>query len=223
MILAFMFAIIALLGLGIWGLCLLGEKGREKLRHWRMGLEKVGGLHLHPRCYYHPGHVWVMPQGDRTVRVGLDDFGRRLMGTIRKANLPVKGTLLQEGAVAVELDCGNKQARLICPVEGVVTTVNQTLTKHGSALERDPYGKGWLFTATVSDPRYIRLPTGVSAREWLHREIDRLCLFLHSELGATAADGGELIPNPTALLSEDQWDLLSRVFFHTSSQHDAPR
>jgi glycine cleavage system H protein len=209
--------------LGIWGLCLLGEKGQEKVRHWRMGLQEIGGLHLHPRCYYHPGHVWVMPQGDGTVQIGLDDFGRRLMGSIRRANLPIKGTLLQEGDVAVGLDCGNKQTRLVCPVDGVVTAVNTALIKDGSALERDPYGKGWLFTATVSDQRYTKLPTGVGAREWLQREIDRLFLFLHRELGATAADGGELIPNPTAMLSEDQWDIFSRTFFHTSSQHDVPR
>jgi hypothetical protein len=52
--------------------------------------------------------------------------------------------------------------------------------------------------------------------EWLKEETGRLSLFLHSELGVTIADGGELVSKPPAMLSEEQWEALTRAFFHTS-------
>lgn len=216
MILAFTLAIVSLLLLGMLGLFLLGEKGYEKAWHWRMGLQEVGGFLLHPDLYYHRGHTWVMPQGDGTVRIGLDDFGRRLVDGIRRVILPPNGSMVLEGEAAVQLDCGTKRAKLLSPVDGVVTAVNEALTREGSALERYPYGKGWLFTARVHDQRFTRLPTGAAAMEWLKREAGRLSLFLHRELGVTAADGGDLIPTPPAMLSDEQWETLIRAFFYTS-------
>lgn len=216
MILVCTLALVSLLLVGMWALFLLGEKGRDKARRWRMGLQEVRGFLLHPGLFYHPGHTWVMPQGNGTVRIGLDDFGRRLVDGIRRVSLPPKGSLVLEGEAAVQLDCGKKRARLLSPVDGVVTAVNEALTEEGEALERDPYGKGWLFTARVPDQRFTGLPTGSTAMEWLERETDRLSLFLHRELGVMAADGGELIPKPPAMLSEEQWETLIRAFFYTA-------
>jgi len=216
MLLACTLALASLLLVGVWGLFLLGERSHEGVRRWRMGLQEVRGFLLHPALYYHPGHTWVMPQPDGTVRIGLDDFGRRLVDGIRRVSLPAKGSLVREGGAAVHLDCGEKRAALLSPVDGVVTAANEPLTHEGSALERDPYGKGWLFTARVSDRRFTRLPTSAAALEWLKRETDRLSLFLHRELGVMAADGGELIPKPPAMLSEEQWETLVRSFFSAS-------
>jgi glycine cleavage system H lipoate-binding protein len=219
MILIFAFALIGLLLLGMLGLFLLGKKSYEVTRHLRMGLQEVRSFLLHPGLYYHPGHTWVMPQRDGTVRIGLDDFGRRLVDGIRKVNLPRQGSAIVEGEVAVQLDCGGKHAKLLSPVDGKVTAVNKTLTRNGLApveLEQDPYGKGWLFTVRVPDQRFTRLPTGADSMEWLKEETGRLSLVLHSELGVTIADGGELVSKPPAMLSEEQWEALTRAFFHTS-------
>lgn len=181
-----------------------------------MGLQDVKGFLLHPGLYYHPGHTWVMPQEDGTVRIGLDDFGWRLVGGIHRVNLPPEGSLVLEGEAAVQLDCGKKRAKLLSPVDGVVTALNKALIEEGLAMELDPYGNGWLFTAKVPDERFTRLPTGDAAIEWLKQETDRLSLFLHRELGVTVANGGELIPKPPAMLSEEQWETLIRFFFSTS-------
>jgi glycine cleavage system H protein len=216
MILAFTLALVALFVIGVWGLLLVGEKSHETATRWLLGLQRVRGFLLHPRLFYHPGHTWVMPEGNGTVRVGIDDFGRRLLDGICKANLPAKGSHLVAGEPAVQLDCGTRKARLVSPVDGVVIAVNRSLAKDGAALERDPYGKGWLFTAAVSDQKFRGLPTGAAAMEWFMRETGRLTVFLHGELGVTLADGGELISKPPAMLSDEQWETLMRTFFHPS-------
>lgn len=216
MILAIALALIALFLIGIWGLLLVGEKSHAIATRWLLGLQEVRGFLLHPRLFYHPGHTWVMPEGNGTVRIGIDDFGRRLIDGICNVSLPAKGSQLTEGELAVQLHCGGRKVRLVSPVDGVVTAVNKPLTKDGAVLERDPYGKGWLFTAKVSDQKFMDFPTGAAAMEWLMREIGRLSVFLHADLGVTAADGGELISKPPLMLSDEQWENLIRTFFHAS-------
>lgn len=216
MILAFALAVAFLLFLGALSLYLLGEKGHEKARHWRMGLQDVRSFLFRPGLYYHPGHTWVMALRDGTVRVGLDDFGRQLVDGVRRVSLPSRGSPVTEGEVAIQLDCGKKRAKLVSPINGVVTAINEALSRDGTALERDPYGKGWLFAARVPDQRFTRLPTGNNAMEWLKGETGRLSVFLHRELGVTLADGGELVTKPPAMLNDEQWETLTRTFFHTA-------
>ncbi len=215
MLLAFALVVLGLLLLGLWGLMVLGEEGRDRVRRWLQGLEEVRGFLLRPGLFYHPGHTWVMPDGTGRVRIGIDDFGRRLVSGIRQVELPPTGARLISGRVAVQLDCGKKSAKLVSPVDGIVEGVNEALKRDGSKLERDPYGKGWLFTARVADRKYARLATGPSAKEWLNRESDQLSFLLHAGLGITAADGGELIPKPPAALSAEQWEALTSTFFRT--------
>ncbi|MBI2987740.1 MAG: glycine cleavage system protein H [Deltaproteobacteria bacterium] len=223
MILAFTLAAAFLLVLGMSALLVVCEKGHERAWHWLRGLHKVRGFLLHPAFFYHPGHTWIMPQANGTVRIGIDDFGQRLLDGIRKVSLPPTGCRVIEGIAAIELDCGKRKARLLSPVNGVVTGVNERLTQESSPLARDPYGKGWLFTAKVSDQSYVRLPTGATAAEWLKRETDQLSLLLHKGLGLTAADGGELISKPPTMLSEDHWKALVTTFFHTTESEGEMR
>lgn len=213
MMLAFILAVFFLLLFGVWNLLLLQEMGREKARNWRRGLKSVEGFLLAPGVYYHPGHSWVMPENDGTVRVGLDDFGRKLVDGIQEVGLPEKGSLIRAGKAAVRLGCGNKEADLMSPVDGVVTEVNARATK-GSAVERDPYGKGWLFKAKALNKTYTGFPIGPTAVEWLKAETGRLAGFLNKELGMTAADGGELIAKPPAMLNDEQWKILVKTFFY---------
>jgi len=205
------------MGLAAFGIYLAVRKARERAVQRNLGLEEQDGFYVRPDAFYHPGHTWVVPEEDGTVRVGLDDFGRRLVEGIRRVVLPTKGAKLETGTAAVELDCGKKHARLVSPVDGVVTAINSKLARGGgSSLERDPYGKGWLFSVRVSDQGFTKLPTGRAAMEWLKGEADRLAFFFNRELGMTAADGGELIAQPPRLLNEEQWESLVETFFASS-------
>jgi glycine cleavage system H lipoate-binding protein len=190
---------------------------RERRRRLRLGLRQVSGFLLHPGFFYHRGHTWVMPCAAGRARIGLDDFGVRLAQGLRRVSLPLPSALVRQGEVAVTLDCREKRGRLLSPVDGVVEAVNEDLVRDPSALVRDPYGDGWLFEVKLHDDSFAELPTGSAAAEWLRRDADRLSLLLHEDLGATAADGGDLVPNPAAMLSREQWDTIVEMFFLAST------
>lgn len=221
MILAFTLALVALALICVWGLVWAGKAGRVRERQWRMGLQKLQGFLVHPGLFYHPGHTWVMAEGNGTVRVGIDDFGRKLVDGVRKVKLPPCGTRIHAGESVVKLDCGKREARLVSPVEGVVTAVNDQVAEDSRIFEGDPYGRGWLVRVEVSDRKFTGLPTGAAALDWLKREADRLGVFLHAELGITAADGGELVARPARILDEHQWESLVAAFFHPAGAGDA--
>lgn len=221
MIVVVLINVLVLIGAAIWGLYLAGAHIYAMARRWGLGIEERYGFFVHPGLFYHPGHTWIARESDGTVRVGLDDFGRRLVDGICKVVLPAEGSMIRQGAAAVELDCGNQRAALQSPIDGVVIRVNRALTGGGTALERDPYGKGWLFTAKVANESFSRLPTGQAAFEWMEAESGRLAVFLNDELGATAADGGELIPRPARVLSAAQWEHLTRTFLGMTGESAA--
>jgi hypothetical protein len=53
---------------------------------------------------------------------------------------------------------------------------------------------------------------GEAARRWVERESVRLTRFLEHDLGLAAADGGEIVAPPPALLTGEQWTALTMAF-----------
>ena len=109
------------------------------------------------------------------------------------------------GAPAVTVACGARTAVIPSPVTGTVVAVNSAVSRRPSLVESSPYGRGWLFSVRPASDTYRSFPTGAKARAWFHADETRLAHFLEGELGLAAADGGELVLPPPALLSEDQW------------------
>lgn len=189
------------------------REGSRSRQRRRVSLRHVCGFLLHPGFFYHRGHTWVMPYANEEARIGLDDLGQRLLHGARKIHLPPRKVLLREGQPAVKVDCGDRSAWLVSPVDGVVTAVNQDLAEDVSLLTRDPYGDGWLLAVRLHDDSFATFPTGGAAAEWLRSETDRLCTLVHEGVGRTATDGGDLVCAPAATLSTAHWESVARAFF----------
>src|SRR3990172_5631590 len=56
-----------------------------------------GWFRLPETAWYHPGHTWAIPVGANRVRVGVDDFAQKLLGTAQAIALPPVGARLDRG------------------------------------------------------------------------------------------------------------------------------
>lgn len=170
---------------------------------------------LMPDLYYYPGHVWIRRLNGK-VRIGLDDFARRLVGYIDDVNVPPLGSGIGRGEVVWELFCGIRSAEMLSPIEGIITDINPDILEDPSLIWKDPYGQGWIFIIqpTNIDDDLKRLLHKGKARGWLKADSERLHRRI-GELGVTITDGGDLAQDLQSQLSSEEWSSLVRDFFLT--------
>ena len=72
-----------------------------------------------PKDYgFHPGHTWVMREGDDNARVGLDSFAADLIGKIEHMDIISPGRWVRQGQPLVHLQAAGVSFDLLSPVEG---------------------------------------------------------------------------------------------------------
>lgn len=163
----------------------------------------VLGFDLPPGRAYHRGHTWVEVLADGTARVGLDDFGARLLGRPDEVTLPAPGTLLRANAAAWWARRGDARVRVLSPVDG--TVVETGGAEQGWYLRVAPPGDGW-------DLRHL-LREG-ELRPWMLREIENLQIRLGgATAGATLADGGTPVADFPAAVGPADWEGIWRDAF----------
>jgi len=174
-------------------------------------ISTVRGFFLLKDLQYHEKHLWFKVRRDGTVRVGLDDFGRKLIGDVSGVSLPEEKRTIQEGAEFLEIKSGERDAVLLSPIAGEVVRVNRKLQEKPSLLTEDAY-RTWLVAMKPTNLKE-ELPKLMDADEaegWLEKEVDRLHQRAETELGMTVADGGELmIPGR---IDDEEWKSLIGEF-----------
>ena len=94
-------------------------------------------------------HEWVRSPGesDGSVRVGITHFAQDALGDIVYVQLPDVGT--------GELESTKSVSDVYAPVTGTVVARNENLDGTPELVNTDPYGDGWLFEVTPSDPSVV--------------------------------------------------------------------
>lgn len=176
--------------------------------------DTVRGYSLRPDYYYHPRHLWVSPgkESAAEARVGIDDFSQRLVGKIDRVSLPPEGSFMRDHSVCLLLHSGDKTARMVAPGDGTVCAVNKAVLDDPGIINQDPYEAGWIFSLRPEGDWLARLYHGSVARQWLDWEVERLHRMFTCDLGITATDGGETLPDISSRLNEAQWSRIVILF-----------
>lgn len=146
-----------------------------------------GLFHIARNLFYHPAHIWARIERRGLVRIGVDDFGQKLLGRIYWVRLPEVGARVLEGDPCGVLIHQAGEIALSAPVTGVVHQLNERLRQQPSLINHDPYGEGWVLLLRPErlqqDVRHLFY--GEHAFRWYQREIERL----HQEIHAAARSG----------------------------------
>ena len=177
----------------------------------------VEGYRVPAGLNYHPGHTWAWVEDVETVRVGMDDFARRLVGFISRVELPKVGEWVRQGAPGFTVHRNGLRAQMVSPVEGEVVDVNRDLAENPGAVHEDPYGKGWLFAVRTPDLKQglnnLVPPGAVGA--WMGGAARALRFRVHNRVGLVYQDGGEPVEDVVSELGEERWQELTKAFFLT--------
>jgi glycine cleavage system H protein len=102
---------------------------------------------------YTPEHEYVARTSDPTVvRVGITDYAQGELGDVVFVNLPKPGQKLDAHESFGAIEAVKAVSELYSPVAGEVVEVNGTLDGDPAAVNRDPYGDGWMVGLRVAGP-----------------------------------------------------------------------
>ncbi len=189
----------------------------QKVSSFPANVQDIKGFVLPEKYYFHNGHAWARIESGGTVRVGLDDFSLKLLGSADALELPLMGQELNAGEIGWGLKRKENAADVLSPINGVILEVNNEVRQKPAIANDDPYGDGWLFTVkspdlegTVKD-----LMTDDAGIDWLNAEVAQLETMIETVSGPLAADGGVFQPDIFSNCPDLEWKSLTKTFLKT--------
>ena len=95
-------------------------------------------------------HEWVRLDGD-TATIGITDYAQGSLGDIVYVELPKIGATIQQFGNVGVVESVKAVSDLFTPISGEVIEINGTLDNDPAAVNREPYGAGWLIKVRLRD------------------------------------------------------------------------
>jgi glycine cleavage system H protein len=99
---------------------------------------------------YSKEHEWVRIDGDHAT-IGITDYAQNSLGDIVYVELPRVGKQIDQFGNVGVIESVKAVSDLFTPIGGEVTEINGALEADPAAVNRDPYGAGWLFKVKLKD------------------------------------------------------------------------
>jgi len=99
---------------------------------------------------YSKEHEWVKIDGDMAT-IGITDYAQNSLGDIVYVELPRVGKAIEQFGNIGVVESVKAVSDLFTPVGGEVLEINGSLEADPAAVNRDPYGAGWLFKVKLKD------------------------------------------------------------------------
>lgn len=100
---------------------------------------------------YTKEHEWIKIEGN-VATVGITDFAQGELGDIVYVEIETETETLAADEVFGTVEAVKTVSDLFMPMSGEVSEVNQGLDADPEAVNRDPYGAGWMIKIELSNP-----------------------------------------------------------------------
>ncbi len=122
------------------------------------------------------GHCWANVSEDGSVKVGLDDFAKKVIGKIDAVELPNLGMTVKKGQSLFTIEQGTKNISFKSPISGKVKEVNKFINEELDSLNVTSYDQNWIceIDADELDSEIPSLKIGKSAVSFYQDDIERL-------------------------------------------------
>ncbi len=182
-------------------------------------MTEVFGFQVPTSDYYlHRGHAWAVLEDTGLVRVGLDDFSQKILGTADEVRIPEAGMVYYQDHICMALVRQGRKASFLAPVDGAIVEVNPKVRENPGLIHDDPYGEGWLlkFLPVNLHHNLDNLFFGETNVDWIEEESQRLINLMEAEIGVTVPDGGTFVDDVYGHYQQLGWRRLIQEFLLTS-------
>ncbi|MEE9450441.1 MAG: response regulator [Ignavibacteriaceae bacterium] len=153
-----------------------------------------------------PDHTWVNIEMNGTVRVGIDDFVRKIIEKIDEIELPKVDQKVKKGDILFLIKRGDHSFKISSPISGKVSLINTEHLEHPEWIAIKPFELSWMCCIEPSNlsEELHSLKIGQGTVKWYQEEIDKFDKIIKEiESGALQAD---TTAEGKKILSEDQKD-----------------
>ena len=182
------------------------------------GAARAGEFSIPGGVLISKGHCWVSLSPDGSVKVGMDDFAKKLIGRVDALELPKVGTTLRAGQPLFSIRQKARRIQFLAPISGRVTTINQGLSEMTARLDVTSYHSQWI-SIIEGENLSTEIPTlkiGKSAEALFQDDIGRFTTFMRETAKAKLSGevaGDALCIGALEALNDDQWNQAARQFF----------
>lgn len=122
------------------------------------------------------GHCWLNIQQDGSAKIGMDDFSKKIIGTVDDVDFPTVGTQIKAGAPLFIIRQGDRKATFKAPISGIVTKVHEDIKEEIDLLDFTTYKNNWFVQVDSNnlDEELQNLKIGNTAVQFYQAEIDEL-------------------------------------------------
>ena len=99
---------------------------------------------------YSKEHEWAKLEGDSAI-IGITDYAQNALGDIVFVELPKVGASVAQFSTVGVIESVKAVSDLFTPLSGEVVEINGGLEDDPAAVNRDPYGAGWLLRIKLAD------------------------------------------------------------------------
>lgn len=120
-------------------------------------------------------HTWVGIEMNGTVRVGLDDFARKIVRDINQVELPALNRNVKRGELLFSVRHDSQAIPISSPISGKVTLLNSEHAEHPEWLASKPFELSWMCCIDPSNlaEELQHLKIGADSVNWYKDEINR--------------------------------------------------
>jgi len=100
---------------------------------------------------YTKDHEWVRLDGEIAI-IGITDFAQGELGDIVFIDIDSEGDTLKKEEVFGSVEAVKTVSDLYVPLDCEIIEVNPLLDENPELVNEDPYQKGWMVKAKITDP-----------------------------------------------------------------------
>ena len=161
------------------------------------------------------GHCWASLAEDGSAKIGLDDFAKKLLGSVDTIDFPNVGMNVKAGQPLFSVNQGHRRAQFRAPLSGKVVKINEDLREDFAMLEELPYGNNWICVIEGDDldAELPHLKIGRSAVALIQEDIERFQAFVQEADGGEVSDPAALCIGAIEKMDDARWDTTVKEFF----------
>ncbi len=108
-------------------------------------------MNIPSNLLYTKDHEWLRIEGE-TGYVGITDFAQGELGDVVFVEIETVGETLKREEVFGTIEAVKTVSDMFMPVGGEILEMNPAIEDTPEAVNKDPYGKGWMVKIKISNP-----------------------------------------------------------------------